>query len=185
MIYCDFNAGAPIRPEVVEAMTHGFALGGNPSSVHGFGRRARSILETAREEVAALAGELELTALLKRRMGSLSAGQKTRVSLAKALVNEPEVLLLDEPTASLDPDSGDWVRSFLEAYRARSGAAILLASHNMAEVERLCDRVLMMRQGRIVDQGTPAALLSRYGRHSLEEVFLDIARERRREEAAE
>ncbi|MCG8361674.1 MAG: ABC transporter ATP-binding protein [Kiloniellales bacterium] len=138
-----------------------------------------------RDRVAALAGELELTALLKRRMGSLSAGQKTRVSLAKALVNEPEVLLLDEPTASLDPDSGDWVRSFLEAYRARSGAAILLASHNMAEVERLCDRVLMMRQGRIVDQGTPAALLSRYGRHSLEEVFLDIARERRREEAAE
>ncbi|MGH6930643.1 MAG: ATP-binding cassette domain-containing protein, partial [Dongiaceae bacterium] len=110
----------------------------------------------------------------------LSAGQKTRASLAKALVNEPEILLLDEPTASLDPDTGDWVRAYLERYVAERKATILLASHNMGEVERLCDTVLMMRQGRIVDRGTPAELLRRYGRRNLEEVFLDIARDRRR-----
>jgi ABC-2 type transport system ATP-binding protein len=133
----------------------------------------------ARRRVEQLAEELGLGAFLNQRSGSLSAGQKTRVSLAKALINQPEVLLLDEPTASLDPDSGDWARGYLEAYQQRSGAAILLASHNMAEVERLGDRVLMMRAGRIVDQGTPAALIARYGRHSLEEVFLDIARSRR------
>ncbi|MGF1609620.1 MAG: ABC transporter ATP-binding protein [Kiloniellales bacterium] len=133
-----------------------------------------------RRRVARLAEELDLGSFLNQRSGSLSAGQKTRVSLAKALINQPEVLLLDEPTASLDPDSGDWVRGYLEAYQRKSGAAILLASHNMAEVERLCDRVLMMRAGRIVDQGTPAALIGRYGRHTLEEVFLDIARSRRR-----
>ncbi len=96
--------------------------------------------------------------------------------MAKALLNDPAVLLLDEPTASLDPDTADWIRTYLERYRARTGATILLASHNMLEVERLCDHVLMMRRGRIVDQGAPAALLARYGRSSLEEVFLDIAR---------
>lgn len=134
-----------------------------------------------RRRVARLAEELELTPFLKQRSGSLSAGQKTRVSLAKALINQPEVLLLDEPTASLDPDSGDWVRGYLEAYQRRSGAAILLASHNMAEVERLCDQVLMMRAGRIVDRGSPHDLLQRYGRENLEDVFLDVARERRRD----
>src|ERR1041384_3652899 len=120
---------------------------------------------------------LSLEELEKRRIGSLSAGQKTRVALAKALLNEPEVLLLDEPTASLDPDTADWVRSYLERYRMESGAAILLASHSRGEVERLCSMVLMMRGGRIVDRGTPAGLVQRYGRQTLEEVFLAIARQ--------
>ncbi|MFQ5774792.1 MAG: ABC transporter ATP-binding protein [Kiloniellaceae bacterium] len=126
--------------------------------------------------VRALAEELDLAGLLKQRSGNLSAGQKTRVSLAKALVNEPEALLLDEPTASLDPDTADWVRGYLQAYQARSNAAILLATHNMAEVERMSDFVLMMRCGRIVDEGPPRDLIRRYGRNDLEEVFLDIAR---------
>jgi ABC-2 type transport system ATP-binding protein len=125
-----------------------------------------------------LAEALDLTELLDRRTGQLSAGQKTRVGLAKALVNRPELLLLDEPTASLDPDSGDWVRSWLERYRAESGCTILLASHNMAEVERLCSDVLMLKTGRIVDRGSPQELLDRYGQEDLEEVFLDIARNR-------
>lgn len=129
--------------------------------------------------IAALAADLELTALLDRPSGKLSAGQKTRVALAKALVNEPEVMLLDEPTASLDPDTADWIRSHLERYRDRRGAAILLASHNMGEVERLCDRVIMLKQGRIEDDAAPAELVRRYGRTSLEEVFLDVARGRR------
>ncbi|MDC7786078.1 ABC transporter ATP-binding protein [Rhodoplanes sp. TEM] len=129
-------------------------------------------------QVARLAGELDLVALLDRPTGKLSAGQKTRVALAKALINSPEVLLLDEPTASLDPDTADWIRERLERYRAERGATILLASHNMAEVERLCDRVIIMKRGRIEDDGTPAALLARYGRSNLEEVFLDVARGR-------
>jgi ABC-2 type transport system ATP-binding protein len=107
---------------------------------------------------------------------TLSAGQKTRVALAKALINRPAVLLLDEPTASLDPDTGDLVRSWLERYRAESGCTILLASHNMAEVERLCSHVLMLKRGRVVDSGSPRDLLDRYGRDDLEAVFLDIAR---------
>ena len=133
----------------------------------------------ARARIDELSGVLDLDSLLKRRMGHLSAGQKTRVSLAKALINAPRVLILDEPTASLDPDTGDWMRSYLEAYQRESGCAILLASHNMAEVERLCNEVLMMRQGEIVDRGAPSTLLSRYGRLNLEDVFLDIARARR------
>ena len=135
------------------------------------------------QRIAELAEELDLTDLLDRPAGQLSAGQKTRVALAKALINRPEVLLLDEPTASLDPDIGDLVRSWLERYRADSGCTILLASHNMAEVERLCSHVLMMKHGRIVDRGSPTDLLSRYGRDDLEEVFLDIARDRPREVA--
>jgi ABC-2 type transport system ATP-binding protein len=126
--------------------------------------------------IAALAEDLQLSDLLDRPAGELSAGQKTRVALAKALINTPDLLLLDEPTASLDPDTGDWVRSWLERYREQSGCAILLASHNMAEVERLCGHVLMLRQGRVEDQGSPAALIERYGRDDLEQVFLDIAR---------
>jgi ABC-2 type transport system ATP-binding protein len=126
--------------------------------------------------LAALADDLDLGAFLDRPSGQLSAGQKTRVALAKALVNEPELLLLDEPTASLDPDTADWIRSRLEAYRRRRGASILLASHNMAEVERLCERVIIMKTGRIADDGVPAELVSRYGRSNLEEVFLDVAR---------
>jgi ABC-2 type transport system ATP-binding protein len=132
----------------------------------------------AERRIAELAEQLQLRDLLDRPAGDLSAGQKTRVALAKALVNRPELLLLDEPTASLDPDTGDWVRSWLERYRAESGAAILLASHNMGEVERLCDHVLMLKQGRIVDQGSPAALITKYGREDMEQVFLDIARGR-------
>ena len=128
--------------------------------------------------IAELAAELELTALLDHPAGALSAGQKTRVALAKSLINRPDVLLLDEPTASLDPDTGDWVRSWLEHYQAQSGCTILMASHNMAEVERLCTTVLMLKTGQIVDQGTPPELLARYGRDDLEAVFLDIARNR-------
>jgi len=131
------------------------------------------------ERIAELARDLQIAALLDRPAGKLSAGQKTRVALAKALLNEPEVLLLDEPTASLDPDTGDWVRGYLEAYRDRTGATILLASHNMAEVERLCSQVLMMKEGKIVDRGSPDELIDRYGRTNLEEVFLHIARSTR------
>jgi ABC-2 type transport system ATP-binding protein len=128
--------------------------------------------------IAELAEELDLTELLDRPTGKLSAGQKTRVSLAKALINAPEVLLLDEPTASLDPDTADWVRTHLGHYTAERCATMLLASHNMSEVERLCDRVIMMKRGVIVDDDTPARLLARYGRNNLEEVFLDVARGR-------
>ncbi|MHA1108339.1 MAG: ATP-binding cassette domain-containing protein, partial [Alphaproteobacteria bacterium] len=106
----------------------------------------------------------------------LSSGQRTRVSLAKALLNQPELLLLDEPTASLDPDTADLIRSYLRAYQADTGATILLASHNMTEVERLCSDVLILKAGRIVDSGAPDTLIARYGRETLEEVFLDIAR---------
>ncbi len=124
----------------------------------------------------ALAADLDLLAVLDRRTGRLSSGQKTRVMLAKALINEPELLLLDEPTASLDPDTADVIRSYLEDYQRRQRATLLLASHNMAEVERLGANVLMLKAGRLVDQGAPAALLERYGRANLEQVFLDIAR---------
>ena len=128
--------------------------------------------------IVELAGELDLSEFLDRESGKLSAGQKTRVALAKALINAPEILLLDEPTASLDPDTGDWVRTRLETYRERRGATILLASHNMPEVERLCDDVIMMKAGRIVDRAAPAALIAKYGRTTLEDVFLDVARGR-------
>ena len=129
-----------------------------------------------RGRIQRLAEELELSEFLDRQTGKLSSGQKTRVALAKSLINEPEVLLLDEPTASLDPDTADWVRGRLERYRVERGATVLLASHNMAEVERLCDRVIMLKAGRIEDDDTPTKLISRYGRRNLEEVFLDIAR---------
>jgi ABC-2 type transport system ATP-binding protein len=132
------------------------------------------------DRIAQLASDLELGEFLDRPAGKLSAGQKTRVALAKALINEPDLLVLDEPTASLDPDTADWIRGHLERFRARKSATILLASHNMGEVERLCDRVLMMKRGEIVDDGSPPQLLSRYGRQNLEEVFLDVARDRRR-----
>jgi ABC-2 type transport system ATP-binding protein len=130
------------------------------------------------DRIASLAGQLELTELLDRPVGKLSAGQKTRVALAKALINAPELLLLDEPTASLDPDTADWVRTRLEDFRKQYGATLLLASHNMVEVERLCERVIMMKTGRIEDDDTPARLLVRYGRDTLEQVFLDVARGR-------
>jgi len=137
------------------------------------------------ERIERLAADLQIDRLLDRPSGKLSSGQKTRVAIAKALLNEPELLLLDEPTASLDPDTGDWVRAYLEDYRDRTGATILLASHNMAEVERLCSEVMMMKEGRIVDRGSPEALIARYGRANLEEVFLHIAREQRSLEPVE
>jgi len=137
------------------------------------------------ERIAAIAGELDLADLLDRPTGKLSAGQKTRVSLAKALINAPNLLLLDEPTASLDPDTADWIRTHLERYRDTRGATMLIASHNMAEVERLCERVIFMKQGRIEDDDTPERLLQRYGRDTLEEVFLDVARGRERRAAAQ
>jgi ABC-2 type transport system ATP-binding protein len=140
-------------------------------------------VKNAEARIAELARDLHLEDLMDRPAGQLSAGQKTRVALAKALINRPELLLLDEPTASLDPDTGDWVRTWLERYREQTGCAILLASHNMAEVERLCDHVLMLKQGKVVDQGSPAALVERFGRGDLEEVFLDIARGTRAEAA--
>jgi ABC-2 type transport system ATP-binding protein len=133
--------------------------------------------------VGELAADLDLTGFLDRWTGRLSSGQKTRVSLAKALLNRPEVLLLDEPTASLDPDTADWVRGHLEHYRDRYRATILLASHNMNEVERLCERVIILKKGRIEDDDTPDRLLARYGRENLEQVFLDVARGRSRETA--
>jgi ABC-2 type transport system ATP-binding protein len=133
-------------------------------------------VDNVRERIAELGHELDLVDLLDRRTGNLSAGQKTRVSLAKALINSPDVLLLDEPTASLDPDTADWVRGRLERYCRDRHATVLLASHNMTEVERLCERVIMLKRGRIEDDDTPAKLLQRYGRSTLEEVFLDVAR---------
>jgi ABC-2 type transport system ATP-binding protein len=129
-----------------------------------------------RKRIAELLGELDLEEVADRSYANLSAGQRTRVSLAKSLLNSPEILLLDEPTASLDPDVGDRMRTLLERYRRQSGCAMLLASHNMAEVERLCDRVIMLKRGEIVDQGSPTALLTKYGRSNLDEVFLDISR---------
>jgi ABC-2 type transport system ATP-binding protein len=133
-------------------------------------------VDDLRERIAQLGRELDLTDLLDRPTGKLSSGQKTRVSLAKALINAPDVLLLDEPTASLDPDTADWVRGHLERYCQQRHATVLLASHNMAEVERLCERVIIMKRGRIEDDDTPPKLLARYGRRTLEEVFLDVAR---------
>ncbi|MGE5158200.1 MAG: ABC transporter ATP-binding protein [Gemmatimonas sp.] len=137
-----------------------------------------------RGRIAQLAEDLDLEDFIDRPNGKLSAGQKTRVALAKALINEPELLLLDEPTASLDPDTADWVRGHLEAYRRRRQATILLASHNMLEVERLCDRVIIMKRGRIEDDDSPEGIMARYNRATLEEVFLDVARGRARERAS-
>ena len=113
---------------------------------------------------------------IDRRLKRLSAGQKTRVSLAKALINKPDLLLLDEPTASLDPETVSWIRSFLKQYQQERGATILLASHDMREVEQLCDNVLLLKKGKLVEEGTPPSLLKKYGRKTLEEVFLDISR---------
>jgi ABC-2 type transport system ATP-binding protein len=135
-------------------------------------------VENLAGRIAELADDLDLTDFIDRANGKLSAGQKTRVALAKALINHPELLLLDEPTASLDPDTADWVRGHLERYRKANNATILLASHNMLEVERLCDRVIIMKRGRIEDDDTPEAIMARYNRTTLEEVFLDVARGR-------
>jgi ABC-2 type transport system ATP-binding protein len=141
-------------------------------------------VKNLRERIEQLASDLDLGDFLDRANGKLSAGQKTRVALAKALINQPELLLLDEPTASLDPDTADWVRQHLENYRKVHNATILLASHNMLEVERLCDRVIIMKRGRIEDDDSPDQIMARYNRATLEEVFLDVARGRMREGAS-
>lgn len=141
-------------------------------------------VENLRQRIDELAADLDLGDFLDRANGKLSAGQKTRVALAKALINQPELLLLDEPTASLDPDTADWIRQHLLTYRNTHGATILLASHNMLEVERLCDRVIIMKRGRIEDDDSPDAIMARYNRATLEEVFLDVARGRQHEGAS-
>jgi ABC-2 type transport system ATP-binding protein len=134
-------------------------------------------VENLNDKISDLMEKLNLTEFRKRKTGELSSGQKNRVSLAKALINDPEILLLDEPTASLDPDVGDYVRSFIENYASTKGSTILLASHNMNEVERLCSEVMMMKNGEIIDRGKSNDLIKKHGRKNLEEVFLKIVRE--------
>ena len=129
------------------------------------------------EKISNLMKQLNLFEFKKRKTGELSSGQKNRVSLAKALINDPEILLLDEPTASLDPDVGDYIRTYIENFASKKGKTILLASHNMNEVERLCHEVMMMKNGKIIDKGTSNYLINKHGRKNLEEVFLKIVRE--------
>ena len=133
-------------------------------------------VENLNERIDCLADKLRLNTLLDKITGELSSGQKNRVSLAKALINDPTVLLLDEPTASLDPETGDFVRTFIENYKKEKKISVLLASHNMDEVKRLCSSVLMMKDGIIVDSGTPEGLIKKHGRKNLEEVFLELVR---------
>ena len=134
-------------------------------------------VKNLKEKIDSLIEKLNLIEFKSRKTGELSSGQKNRVSLAKALINDPEILLLDEPTASLDPDVGDYIRSFIEDFTSKKGSTILLASHNMNEVERLCHEVMMMKNGKIIDRGTSSNLINKHGRKNLEEVFLKIARE--------
>ena len=136
-------------------------------------------VKNLKKKIEMLSEKLRLSEITNKLTGELSSGQKNRVSLAKSIINNPAVLLLDEPTASLDPDTGDFVRSFLESYQKENKASILLASHNMDEVKRLCSSVLMMKDGIIVDRGTPNDLILKHGRKNLEEVFLEIARNKR------
>ena len=134
-------------------------------------------VKSLNDKINELIEKLNLTEFRKRKTGELSSGQKNRVSLAKALINDPEILLLDEPTASLDPDVGDYVRSIIEKFSSNNNKTILIASHNMIEVERLCDEVMMMKNGEIIDKGKSSDLISKHGRKNLEEVFLKIVRE--------
>ena len=134
-------------------------------------------VKNLKDKIAELMEKLNLVEFKKRKTGELSSGQKNRVSLAKALINDPEILLLDEPTASLDPDVGDYVRSIIENFASNNKKTILIASHNMNEVERLCDEVLMMKNGQIIDKGKSVDLINNHGRKNLEEVFLKIVRE--------
>ena len=131
-----------------------------------------------KEKIEYLCEKLRLYEFIDKLTGELSSGQKNRVSLAKSIINNPKVLLLDEPTASLDPETGDFVRSFLEEYQQENKTSILLASHNMAEVERLCSSVLMMNKGSIIDEGRPEELIKKHGRKNMEEVFLKLTREK-------
>ena len=142
-------------------------------------------IEDVKNQICSLSETLNIKNLLKRKTGHLSAGQKTRVALAKALINDPQLLFLDEPTASLDPDTADWVRGYLKDYALDKGATILLASHHMGEVERLSDSVFMLQAGKIVDEGAPKTLIKKYGRSNMEEVFLDVARGRRSKDMKE
>ncbi len=135
-------------------------------------------VKNLKEKINSLAEKLRLKDILNKITGELSSGQKNRVSLAKSIINDPAVLLLDEPTASLDPETGDFVRSFLENYQFEKKASILIASHNMAEVERLCSSVLMMNGGKIIDRGNPSELIKKHGRKNMEEVFLKLTREK-------
>ena len=133
-------------------------------------------VKNLKDRVSEISEDLNLINFLNKKTGELSSGQKNRVSLAKSLINKPEILFLDEPTASLDPDIGDFVRNYIETYKAKNNITILLASHNMKEVERLCDTVIMMKEGEIVDRGTCKDLINKHGRDSLEDTFLKIAR---------
>ena len=133
-------------------------------------------IENLSERINEISNDLDIKNFFDRKTGELSSGQKNRVSLAKALINKPEILLLDEPTASLDPDIGDFVRSYIQDYKSKNSITILLASHNMNEVERLCDSVIMMREGKIIDSGTCEELIKKHGRNNLEETFLKLAR---------
>ena len=129
------------------------------------------------ERLNEISQDLDIKDFFNRKTGELSSGQKNRVSLAKSLINKPEILLLDEPTASLDPDIGDFIRSYIQEYKLKNKVTVLLASHNMSEVERLCHEVMMMKNGKIIDKGTSSSLVSKHGRKNLEEVFLKIVRE--------
>ena len=135
-------------------------------------------IKNLKKKIEYLSEKLRLSDMINKITGELSSGQKNRVSLAKSIINDPSVILLDEPTASLDPETGDYVRTFLEEYQKEKGASILLASHNMAEVERLCSSVLMMNKGSIIDQGKPNELIKKHGRKNMEEVFLKLSREK-------
>ena len=129
------------------------------------------------DKIYDLMKQLNISEFKRRKTGELSAGPKNKVSLEKALINDPEILLLDEPTASLDPDVGDYIRTYIESFASKKGATILLASHNMNEVERLCNEVMMMKNGEIIDKGTCNDLIKKHGRKNLEETFLKIVRE--------
>ena len=133
-------------------------------------------IKNLKERVNDISRDLDIKSFFERKTGELSSGQKNRVSLAKSLINKPEILLLDEPTASLDPDIGDFIRSYIQEYKLKNKVTILLASHNMSEVERLCDSVIMMRKGKIIDKGTCKQLIENHGRNNLEETFLKLAR---------
>ena len=133
-------------------------------------------IEDLNNRIKEISSDLDIKNFFERKTGELSSGQKNRVSLAKSLINKPEILLLDEPTASLDPDIGDFIRSYIEEYKSKNKISILLASHNMSEVERLCDKVIMMKEGQIVDKGTCKSLIEKHGRNNLEDTFLKIAR---------